>query len=92
MTKKELSAVVAEKMGMKKNATEAIVNCVFDELTEALLTEGEVSIAGLGKFKIKETEPRIGRNPRTGESLNIPASKKATFKYFDSLKTVVKGE
>lgn len=85
MTKETLTEVLVEK-GLVKTKVEArdIINSIFDTISDRLAVGGEVSIYGFGKFKIKETSERIGRNPQTGEEITIPAKNKVKF-------TVAKG-
>ena len=74
MTKSELVDIVAESHGqITRKEAEFVVNEVFDAISGAL-TDGErVELRGFGSFTVKKREPRIGRNPKTGESVNVPA-------------------
>ena len=80
MNKTELIAVVAEKSGMTKKDTEQIVNATFDTIASALMKGEKVQLSGFGIFETKEREARVGRNPRTKEAIQIPASKAPAFK------------
>ena len=84
MTKKELVAYVA-----KKDA-EIAVNSVFDGITEALKTDGKIQLVGFGSFEVKERAARMGKNPATGETIEIPASKAPSFKAGKALKDTIK--
>ena len=84
MTKKELVAYVAEK------AAEIAVNSVFDGITEALKTDGKIQLVGFGSFEVKERAARMGKNPATGETIEIPASKAPSFKAGKALKDTIK--
>ena len=80
MTKAELVAKVAEATGLEKKNAEKAVSAVFDCITEALKNGDKVQIMGFGGFEVKERAARTGRNPSTGETIEIPASKTPTFK------------
>ena len=89
MNKTELVAAVAEKSGLTKKDAERVVSATFDTIT-AQLTKGEkVQISGFGIFEVKEREARVGRNPRTKEAIEIPASKVPAFKASKALKDTV---
>ena len=80
MTKKELVSYVAEKANLSKKDAEVAVNSVFDGITEALKTDGKIQLVGFGSFEVKERAARMGKNPATGETIEIPASKSPSFK------------
>lgn len=92
MTKKELIAAMAEKTEQTKKDTEVMLNTLIDVISEALSNGEEVAIAGLGKFEVRERAARTGRNPKTGESIEIAASKAPVFKASKTLKDAVKAE
>lgn len=83
--------IIATANEATKKETEALVRQVFATVQDQLVSEGEVSIPGFGAFRVKETEARTGRNPQTGEALEIAASKKVSFKIAKGLKDAVKG-
>ncbi|HJV07756.1 HU family DNA-binding protein [Paludibacterium denitrificans] len=88
MTKAELIAALAEHSGLTK-ADVLKVLAAFDEtLIKALAAGDDVTIAA-GKFKAKETAARTGRNPKTGEAIQIPAKKKVTFTASKALKDTI---
>ncbi|KJE27775.1 HU family DNA-binding protein [Geobacillus thermoleovorans] len=90
MNKTELINVVAETSGLsKKDATKA-VDAVFDSITEALRKGDKVQLIGFGNFEVRERAARKGRNPQTGEEMEIPASKVPAFKPGKALKDAVK--
>ena len=89
MNKTELIAVVAEKTGITKKEAERIVSATFDTVTETLVKGEKVQIAGFGAFEIKEREARMGRNPRTKENIEIPATRLPQFKAGKALKDAV---
>ena len=89
MNKTELIAAVAEKTGMSKKDTEAVINAALESITEALQQSEKVQLVGFGAFEVKARAERIGRNPRTKEQINIPASKVPVFKPGKALKDTV---
>ena len=89
MNKTELTAVVAEKAGITKKAGEAAVSAVFEAIGEALKTEGKVQLVGFGSFEVKERAAHSGRNPQTGEAIEIAASRTVVFKAGKQLKDAV---
>ena len=86
MNKTELIAAVAEKTGMTKKDAEKVVITVFDTVTETLAAGEKVQIVGFGTFEAKKREARVGRNPKTNETIEIPASVAPAFKAGKSLK------
>ena len=89
MNKTELIAAVAEKTGMSKKDSEKAVNAAFDSITEALVAGEKVQLVGFGAFEVKERNARVGRNPKTKETIEIPASRVASFKVGKALKDAV---
>ena len=89
MNKAELVAVVAEKTALSKKDSEKAVNAAFEAITEALVAGGKVQLVGFGSFETKERNARIGRNPRTKEEIEIPASRVPAFKAGKALKDAV---
>lgn len=81
MNKKELIEVVYEEMNKEitKGACTRMVNKVLDSVTETLKNGEEFNIAGFGSFKVKDVAGRTGRNPQTGDSIQIPARKRVKF-------------
>lgn len=90
MTKKELVSYVAEKANLSKKDAETAVNSVFDGITEALKTDDKIQLVGFGSFEVKERAARMGKNPATGETIEIPASKSPSFKAGKALKDTIK--
>lgn len=86
MNKSELIAAVADKASLKRKDAGAAVEALVDTIREQLEKGDEVSIIGFGTFGVKERAERVGRNPRTGESITIAASKSPTFKPGKALK------
>ncbi|MBR0354729.1 MAG: HU family DNA-binding protein [Oscillospiraceae bacterium] len=89
MNKTELVAAVAEKTGASKKDSEKLVSAVFETMTDALVAGEKVSMVGFGAFEIKERPARTGRNPRTKETIEIPASRAASFKPGKALKDAI---
>ena len=89
MNKTELIAAVAEKTGLTKKDAERVVNATFETVTAALAKGDKVAVAGFGNFEVKTREARVGRNPRTKETIQIPASKQPAFKAAKALKDAV---
>ncbi|CDD04810.1 MAG: HU family DNA-binding protein [Ruminococcus sp.] len=91
MNKTNLIDIVAEKADLKKKDAEAAVNAVFAAIEKDLKEGGKIQIAGFGSFKVKERSARVGRNPKTLEQINIPASKSPVFVPGKNLKDAVNG-
>ena len=89
MKKTELIAAVAEKTGLTKKDAERVINATFETITASLAEGDKVALAGFGNFEIKTREARVGRNPRTKETIEIPASKLPAFKAAKALKDAV---
>lgn len=89
MNKTELIASVAEKSGITKKDAERVVNATIDTITAALAADDRVQLSGFGIFEVKQREARVGRNPRTKETIEIPASRQPVFKASKALKDSV---
>ncbi len=89
MNKTELIAAVAEKAGLTKKDAERVVNATVETITEALCKGDKVQLSGFGIFEVKAREARVGRNPRTKETIQIPASKLPAFKASKTLKDAI---
>lgn len=89
MTKAELIVNVAEKAGLDRRKAEKAVNAFVDTVKQALVEGDKVQIIGFGTFENRERSARTGRNPRTGEKIEIPASKLPSFKAGKALKEAV---
>jgi len=90
MNKKELIKAVVEDTGLAKKDVTAVVDATFDKITEALKNSDKVKLSGFGNFEVRERAARKGRNPQTGEEIEIPASKVPAFKPAQALKDAVK--
>lgn len=89
MNKTELILSVAEQTGFSRKNVEIGLNAAIELITKALAEEEKVQIVGFGAFETKTRAERMGRNPRTGEDIPIPASKVPTFKAGKALKDMV---
>ncbi len=90
MNKQGLVEVVHEKIGGTKTQAEDVVETFISTITSSLEKGEDVSLAGLGIFSTKERQARQARNPRTGESINVPAMRVPKFKPAKSLKEAVR--
>ncbi|MCI9057575.1 MAG: HU family DNA-binding protein [Oscillospiraceae bacterium] len=89
MNKTELINAVAEQAALSKKDSEAAVNAALEVITAALKDGDKVQLVGFGSFEVKKREARVGRNPRTKEAIDIPASKVPVFKPGKALKDVI---
>ena len=86
MNKAELIAAVAEKTGLSKKDSEKAVNAAFDTIAANLEVGEKVQLVGFGGFETKKREARMGRNPKTKEAIEIPATTIPVFKAGKALK------
>ena len=89
MNKAELINAAAEKSGLSKKDTESAINAAIEAIVECLANEDKVQLVGFGAFEVKKRAERIGRNPKTKESIKSPASKVPVFKPGKALKDAV---
>ena len=80
MTKAELVEKVASTIKLSQKETEVIVGIILQSITESLSAGDKVELRGFGSFRIRERKPRIGRNPKSGEPVEVPAKKVPFFK------------
>ncbi len=90
MNKSELINVVAEKADLMKKDTEKVVSAVFESIKESLSKGEKVQVIGFGTFDVRARKEREGRNPATGEAIQVPAAKVPAFKAGKTLKERVK--
>jgi DNA-binding protein HU-beta len=90
-TANEIAEKIATENSLTKAQAKAIVDGVFKAIADAAASGAETSIAGFGKFKVKESSAREGRNPSTGATIAIAASKKLTFTPAKAIKDVLNG-
>lgn len=86
MTRAELIVSVAEKAGIDRKTSERAVTATFETIKAALIEGDKVQVLGFGTFEVRERAARKGRNPRTGEEIEIKSSKLPSFKAGKSLK------
>ena len=86
MTKSDIVKKIIEKEGLRRTIAEEVVDIIFDSMKEALVKGDKVEIRGFGSFKVKDYEGYEGRNPRTGEIINVPSKKLPFFKVGKDLK------
>lgn len=91
MTGNELIDAVATQQGATKAEVKRVIDAALGLIADAAARGEDVSIAGFGKFKVKQTAARDGKNPRTGEPMTIPASRKVGFQPAKALKDKVNG-
>ena len=89
MNKTELIAAVSQSAGLTKKDTDRVISAAIDAITAALVQGEKVQISGFGTFEAKEREARVGRNPRTKEAIEIPATRTPVFKASKALKDAV---
>jgi integration host factor subunit beta len=89
MTKSELIDALAARGKLTKARAELVVNCVFDSMTEALQNGEGIEIRGFGSFKVKPYEGYDGRNPRTGEAVEVKPKRLPKFKVGKDLERIV---
>ena len=86
MTKNELAEQVARRNGLSANQARQVLESTIEVVSDELAAGGEVALAGFGKFSVSNRAARQGRNPATGETINIAASKAAKFSAASALK------
>ncbi len=88
MVRAELAAQVASNQGISKKTASLVVNAVFGTISDALAKGDKVELRGFGSFTVRRHDARIGRNPRTGETVSVPAKKVPFFKPGKDLKII----
>ena len=91
MNKTDLVNVVADETKLTKSSVDAVVSATLNAIANALKEGDKVQLIGFGTFEVKDSAEREGRNPKTGESIVIPASKKPVFSASKVLKDEVNG-
>jgi len=87
MTKNDLADKVAERTGLPASQARQALDAAIETVSDELASGGEVALAGFGKFSVSHRSARQGRNPATGETINIAASKAAKFSAASALKS-----
>lgn len=80
MTKKDIALKVADATGIKQIVVKKVLEGIFDCIVESLLRDEKIELRNFGVFKVKTRRPRIGRNPRTGQTVPVPTRKVVVFK------------
>jgi integration host factor subunit beta len=91
MTKAELVEEVARNTQLTKRHAEAIVNTVFESIVDSLKDGEKIELRGFGSFRIRERNSRIGRNPKTGDRVDVPSKRVPYFKPGKQLKELLNG-
>ena len=89
MTKADLIEEVSRVVEMTRKESEVIVEAIFDSIVKSLRTGDKIEIRGFGSFRTRQRQPRVGRNPKTGARVEVPAKKIPYFKPSKELKDVV---
>ena len=89
MNKSELIKAISEKSGMDKSKAETFLSSFIDVVKNTVAKGESVQLIGFGMFELRHREARMGRNPRTGENLNIPASNVPVFKVGKNFKDAI---
>ena len=89
MNKTELITLAAQNAGMARKDAERVINAAIDAVTAALVNGDKVQLSGFGSFEVKDREARMGRNPHTKESTEIPATWVPSFKPSKALRDLV---
>ena len=80
MTKKDIALKVADLTGIRQIVVKEVMQAIFDCIIETLIRDEKIELRNFGVFKIKSRRPRIGRNPRTGQTVPIPSRKVVVFR------------
>ena len=88
-TRAELVEQVADATGVTKKRAEIIVDTAFSNIVEAMHRGEKVELRGFGSFRLRHREPRRGRNPKTGERVDVPSKRVAYFKPGKELKALI---
>ncbi len=92
MNQKQLAEKLAKKFGEKKVRMEAMIETLIETISEALQKGDKVRLVGFGNFTVRNRKGRVGRNPRTGEKMDISSTKCPAFVPGFNLKKIVKGK
>jgi integration host factor subunit beta len=92
VTKADLIAEIAREVKMTRKDSEIIIEAIFDSMVRALRRGDKVEIRGLGSFRTRQRQPRVGRNPKTGERVEVPAKRVPHFKPSKELTDLVNAD
>ena len=91
MNKSDLIEVLAKRTKLTQKKSELVINLIFKEMTKTLEINEKIEIRGFGSFNIKEYKPYLGRNPKTGETIEVKEKRLPFFKVGRELKKRVDG-
>ena len=89
MKKADLIEQVSRVVDVTRKESQVIIECIFGSIVKALRSGDKIEIRGFGSFHIRQRRPRIGRNPKTGASVQVPAKKIPYFKLSQEVKDVI---
>ena len=89
MTKADLIEEVSKMVELTRKDSEVVVDTIFDSIVHSLRSGDKIGIRGFGSFRTRQRKPRVGRNPKTGDRVDVPAKKIPFFKPSKELKDVV---
>ena len=89
MTKADLIEEVSRLVELTRKDSEVIVESIFDSIVRSLRAGDKIELRGFGSFRTRQRKPRVGRNPKTGDKVNVPAKKIPFFKPSKELKDLV---
>src|SRR5881392_980975 len=92
MTKADLIEEVSRLADVTRRDSEVVVETIFDSIVRSLRSGDKIEIRGFGSFRTRQRNPRVGRNPKTGDRVEVPAKKIPFFKPSKELKDLVNGE
>ena len=92
MTKADLIDEVSGLVELTRKDSEVVVETIFDSIVRSLRAGDKIEIRGFGSFRTRQRKPRVGRNPKTGDRVDVPAKKIPFFKPSKELKDLVNGE
>ncbi|HUK48231.1 MAG TPA: HU family DNA-binding protein [Terriglobales bacterium] len=92
MTKADLIDEVSRLVELTRKDSEVVVETIFDSIVRSLRAGDKIEIRGFGSFRTRQRKPRVGRNPKTGDRVDVPAKKIPFFKPSKELKDLVNGE
>ncbi|HLV77891.1 MAG TPA: HU family DNA-binding protein [Marinobacter sp.] len=90
MRKPELAAAIADQTGLSREKASDVISAFASQISAAAARGDDVSLIGFGTFSVRQREARTGRNPQTGATINIPASKTVGFKAGKTLKDAIR--
>lgn len=89
LTKSKLITKVAERGGLPRKQVEKVINTVFDAMASSLIQGNRIEMRGFGTFSVKHYDPYVGRNPRTGDEVHVPAKRAIKFRVGKALRDMV---